>query len=67
MKKLIYTILLLPAIVGTALAGNPDRQGEAGAYELLMNPWAKSAGLHTMTTANVSVNGETHPTILLCF
>ncbi len=36
-----------------AFAGNPDRQGEAGAYELLMNPWARSAGLHSMTTANV--------------
>lgn len=36
-----------------AIAGNPDRQGEAGAYELLMNPWARSAGLHSMTTANV--------------
>lgn len=35
-------------------AGNPDRQGEAGAYELLMNPWARSAGLHTMTTANIA-------------
>lgn len=34
-------------------AGNPDRQGEAGAYELLMNPWAKSAGLHSMSTSNV--------------
>jgi len=35
-------------------AGNPDRQGEAGAYELLMNPWAKSAGLHTINTASIS-------------
>ncbi len=34
-------------------AGNPDRQGEAGAYELLMNPWARSAGLHSMSTAFV--------------
>ncbi|MEM1119979.1 MAG: PorV/PorQ family protein [Bacteroidota bacterium] len=34
-------------------AGNPDRQGEAGAYELLMNPWARSAGLHTMTTSMI--------------
>jgi len=32
-------------------AGNPDRQGEAGAYELLMNPWARSAGLHTLNTS----------------
>lgn len=34
-------------------AGNPDRQGEAGAYELLMNPWARSAGLHSMSTSLV--------------
>jgi opacity protein-like surface antigen len=38
----------------TAQAGNPDRQGEAGAFELLMMPWARSAGLHSMNTANVS-------------
>lgn len=35
-------------------AGNPDRQGEAGAYELLLNPWARSAGLHSINTSNVS-------------
>ncbi|MEL6923433.1 MAG: PorV/PorQ family protein [Bacteroidota bacterium] len=41
-------------LAGTQLhAGNPDRQGEAGAYELLMNPWARSAGLHTMGTAMI--------------
>ncbi len=34
-------------------AGNPDRQGQAGAYELLINPWARSAGLSGMGTANV--------------
>lgn len=52
-NKLILSIICLLAT--TALfAGNPDRQGEAGAYELLMNPWAKSAGLHTMTTSMVS-------------
>ena len=34
-------------------AGNPDRQGEAGAYELLLNPFARSAGLGSMTTADV--------------
>ena len=37
-----------------AFAGNPDRQGEAGAYELLMNPFARSAGLGSMSTANVA-------------
>jgi hypothetical protein len=51
-------LLLLPilAFVGTkvAVAGNPDRQGEAGAYELLINPWARSAGLHTLSTSMVT-------------
>ena len=56
MKSLYQALLLLFCLsVATAVeAGNPDRQGEAGAYELLMNPWARSAGLHTMTTANIS-------------
>ena len=40
-------------VSGAAYGGNPDRQGEAGAYELLMNPWARSAGLHSMSTAMV--------------
>jgi len=46
-------MLLLGLSPVLLMAGNPDRQGEAGAYELLMNPWARSAGLHTMTTANI--------------
>ena len=51
-------LYLLPWMVllltGTVFAGNPDRQGEAGANQLLVNPWARSAGLHTMGTANVT-------------
>ena len=39
---------------GVAFAGNPDRQGEAGGYELLLNPWARNAGLHAMTTSMAS-------------
>lgn len=57
MKKTIYSIIFLLVFGATALevhAGNPDRQGEAGAYELLMIPYARTAGLHAMTTANVS-------------
>jgi hypothetical protein len=52
-----YTYLLSLAIVllaATAYAGNPDRQGEAGANQLLINPWARSAGLHSMNTACVT-------------
>lgn len=55
MKKryLLFTAFLLCVFTQTAFAGNPDRQGEAGAYELLMNPWARSTGLHGMVTARI--------------
>jgi len=49
--KNIYILFLMLMIGATAFAGNPDRQGEAGASELLFNPWARSAGLHSMTTS----------------
>lgn len=49
--KNLYILLGIFLIHAGLHAGNPDRQGEAGAYELLMNPWARSAGLHTMTTS----------------
>lgn len=57
MKKIYFSFLIFSAITCLLLAplygGNPDRQGEAGAYELLMNPWARSAGLHSMPTSMV--------------
>jgi len=37
-----------------AQAGNPDRAGEAGAYELLINGWARSAGQMGMNTASIT-------------
>ena len=56
MKKAIVNLCI--AICGLtstmAIAGNPDRQGEAGAYELLLNPWARSAGVHALNTSWVS-------------
>lgn len=56
MKQIITAIFLAGFLLlaGVARGGNPDRQGEAGAYELLMNPWAPSAGLHTINTASIS-------------
>ncbi len=48
--SLLFLLLLLFA---TAWAGNPDRQGEAGAGQLLINPWARSAGLHSLNTSSV--------------
>ena len=53
MRKL-YISILSTLISLPAFAGNPDRQGEAGAYELLLNPFARSAGLGTMNTSFVS-------------
>ncbi len=50
-KILIIVLLILPAL---SWAGNPDRQGEAGAYELLLSPWARAAGLNLMNTATIS-------------
>ena len=38
----------------SSFAGNPDRQGEAGAYELLLFPWARTAGLSGMNTSFIS-------------
>lgn len=55
--KNTYTSLLslcFLVLAGSAFAGNPDRQGEAGAAQLLINPWARSAGLHSMNTSMVS-------------
>lgn len=53
MKKISALIIFLFAGL-VAFAGNPDRQGEAGAGELLFNPWAASAGLHTLNTSSIS-------------
>lgn len=53
MKK-IYLACSLALTLTTAFAGNPDRQGEAGANQLLINPWARSAGLHTLNTSSVT-------------
>jgi len=42
----IYRIILMVAIALplAVTAGNPDRAGQAGATELLINPWPKSSG-----------------------
>lgn len=45
--------LLISCLPSVLTAGNPDRQGEAGAYELLMVPYARTAGLHAMNTASI--------------
>ncbi len=52
MKRII--VMLSVVLTGVqAFAGNPDRSGEAGAAELLMNGWGRSTGLWSMNTADV--------------
>ena len=59
MKKLFKTIvtLSLTIIIGftstEAFAGNKDRAGQAGANELLVNPWAASSGWGNAGMASV--------------
>ncbi len=55
-----YKIFTSIAVVGTFLtpicnvkAGNPDRVGQAGATELLINPWARSSGWAGSNVAGV--------------
>ncbi len=56
MSKTLYKLIVIAGLwmgATAAFAGNPDRQGEAGAHELLINPWARSAGLHTLNTSSI--------------
>lgn len=58
MKKL-YSLLIPVVLVALSIinsnevfAGNEDRAGQAGASELLINPWARSSGWGGVNTAN---------------
>lgn len=55
MKKLLILANAILFTGLTALAGNPDRAGSAGAGHLLINPWARTSGLANSGMA--SVNG----------
>ncbi|MFW6019114.1 MAG: PorV/PorQ family protein [Bacteroidales bacterium] len=45
-------VLVLPSQTG--IAGNEDRSGQAGADELLINPWARSTGWASANTGGVN-------------
>ena len=49
----LFVAVLLMTPMDDSYAGNKDRSGQAGAGELLINPWARSAGWGSVTTANV--------------
>lgn len=52
-KKVFAVIFSAIVVVNYSHAGNPDRTGESGAYELLVNPWARTNGLNTMNSSRV--------------
>ena len=53
LNKIKYTTLAL-LLASSAFAGNKDRTGQAGAGDLLLNPWARRSGLFGLNSANVS-------------
>jgi hypothetical protein len=56
MKKIRLSITLFVALLTSSLTvfgGNPDRAGEAGASQLLINPWTRSVGFGGANTASV--------------
>ncbi len=53
MKKILLALAAIGTLQLQTFAGNPDRRGEAGAAELVMNGWARSTGVWGMNTARV--------------
>lgn len=57
MRKFYIRFAVLLLVSGVSLntyAGNKDRIGQAGATELLINPWGQSTGLFGLNTSYVS-------------
>lgn len=52
-RNIVFTAAALVASGSMVMAGNPDRAGQAGATELLINPWARSSALGGANSANV--------------
>ena len=51
MRKIFFAIsVMVPAVM---MAGNPDRTGQAGASELLIDPWAQSSGWYGLNISSV--------------
>jgi hypothetical protein len=53
MKRSIAFVVTAPAMMVAVLAGNPDRAGSAGATQLLINPWSRSAGMAMSNSASL--------------
>ena len=53
LKVTCFVTLILLLSVNDILAGNPQRAGQAGASELLINPWARTSGWGGSNVAGV--------------
>ena len=51
-KATTFVALLLVSF-SQSFGGNPQRAGQAGASELLINPWARSSGLAGSNVASI--------------
>jgi hypothetical protein len=52
--KFLFINFLFAGFASTqSFAGNPDRAGQAGATELLINPWARSSGWGTANSGSI--------------
>jgi len=54
MRKIGIAVLLLLSAAQITFAGNPERAGQAGGTQLLINPWARSSGLNGLNLASSS-------------
>ncbi|MBI1307140.1 MAG: PorV/PorQ family protein [Bacteroidetes bacterium] len=52
-KKSILTLASVAALSVATYAGNPDRIGQAGATQLLINPWAQTSGMGWASVSSV--------------
>lgn len=52
--QLCLPLALFMLLQSTSMAGNKDRVGQAGASQLLINPWARSSGWAGANTATVT-------------
>lgn len=51
--RISFVALLSGLLATPTFAGNSDRAGQAGATELLINPWARSSGFASANSASV--------------
>lgn len=52
-KSLIIAAALVAGFSPDSFGGNPDRRGQAGATQLLINPWSRSSGWNGINTSSV--------------